>query len=427
MGLMIKNGTVYRKGVFQRSDVLIVDEEIVRIAETIDEGDHQVIDAKHQLVLPGFVDLHVHLREPGGEHKETIASGTQAAARGGFTTVAAMPNTSPIPDSVETLELVNARIKETAVVRVLPYASITQAQKGDGLTDFKALKESGAFAFSDDGVGVQSAAMMLEAMKQASRLGSSIVAHCEENTLINNGAVHDGEFAKQYGINGIPNVCEAVQIARDVLLAELADCHYHVCHVSTKESVRTIRDAKRAGIKVTAEVTPHHLLLTDLDIPGLDTHYKMNPPLRSKEDREALLEGLLDGTIDFIATDHAPHAAEEKAKSMAEAPFGIVGLETAFSLLYTQCVKTGLLTLEQLIDFLTVKPARAFDLPFGEIEVGRSADLTVVDLEAAASIDAGQFVSKGRNTPFNGWRCQGWPVLTIAQGKIAWEKGSVRV
>jgi dihydroorotase len=268
------------------------------------------------------------------------------------------------------MEWLQNRIKETAVVNVLPYASITTNQLGEELTNFQALKEAGAFAFTDDGVGVQSASKMLEAMKQAAAIGAAIVAHCEENTLINNGSVHEGEFSKEQGINGIPSVCESVHIARDILLAEAAGCHYHVCHISTKESVRVVRDAKRAGINVTAEVTPHHLLLCEDDIPGLDTNYKMNPPLRGKADQAALIEGLLDGTIDFIATDHAPHAIEEKDKGMQLAPFGIVGLETAFPLLYTHLVLTEKLTLKQLIDFLTIEPAKAFGLTGGKLQVG---------------------------------------------------------
>ena len=337
-----------------------------------------------------------------------------------------MPNTKPVPDSVEHLEALNAKIEETAHVRVLPYASITVGEVGEELVDFASLKQSGAFAFTDDGVGVQQAGMMLEAMKQAASLDMAIVAHCEDNSLINRGSVHEGKFSAEQGINGIPSVCESVQIARDVLLAEAAGCHYHVCHISTIGSVRAVRDAKRAGIRVTAEVTPHHLLLCEDDIPGLDPNYKMNPPLRGQDDKEALIEGLLDGTIDFIATDHAPHTAEEKARGMLKAPFGIVGLETAFPLLYTNLVKKGVLTLQQLVDFLTVKPAESFSLPYGQLKEGAIADIVLVDLETEQEINADEFASKGKNTPFNGMKCVGWPVLTIAEGKIAWQKGSVQ-
>lgn len=428
MTILIKNGQwLTDKGHKEAVDILIKDEKIAEIGPNLQSEGAEIIDATGLLVSPGFVDLHVHLREPGGEKKETIATGTLAAARGGFTTIAAMPNTRPVPDSVETLQDLNRRIAETGAVRVLPYASITIRELGKELTDFQALKEEGAFAFTDDGVGVQSADMMLQAMQLAASVNMPIVAHCEENTLIHKGSVHEGVFSKKHGLNGIPSVCESVHIARDVLLAEAANCHYHVCHISTKESVRVVRDAKRAGIRVTAEVTPHHLLLCDEDIPGLDTNYKMNPPLRGKADQEALIEGLLDGTIDFIATDHAPHTAEEKAEGMALAPFGIVGLETAFPLLYTNLVEKGIITEKQLVEFLTVKPAQSFDLPYGKLEVGAVADLVLVDLENQEKIDPNTFLSKGRNTPFGGWECKGWPVVTIAAGKIAWKRGYVTV
>lgn len=426
MSIIIKNGQLLNeKGELLNLEIYIENGVIKEISESILTNADEIIDAKGQLVSPGFIDLHVHLREPGGEKKETIATGTLAAAKGGFTTVAPMPNTRPVPDSKKQFEWLNKRIEETAAIRVLPYASITVRELGQELTNFKELKEAGAFAFTDDGVGVQSAAMMLEAMKKASEINMPIVAHCEENTLINKGSVHEGEFSKKHGINGIPSVCESVQIARDVLLAEAANCHYHVCHISTKESVRVVRDAKRAGIKVTAEVTPHHLLLCEEDIPGLDSNYKMNPPLRGKEDQKALIDGLLDGTIDFIATDHAPHTADEKAEGMQLAPFGIVGSETAFPLLYTHFVEKGIFTLKQLIDYLTLKPADAFSLNYGKIEVGKAADLVLIDLEQIEKIDPSTFISKGKNTPFTGWECKGWPTLTIVNGKIVWSKGSV--
>ncbi|MFC7392487.1 dihydroorotase [Scopulibacillus cellulosilyticus] len=423
MSMLLSNGKVFLNGQLEKKDVLIEGDKITAIGNGMDSGNHQVIDVTDQIVAPGFVDLHIHLREPGGEHKETIKTGTMAAAKGGFTTVAAMPNTNPVPDCPETVSQLMDKIQQDAKVRVLPYGSITKGLKGETLTDLEPLKDAGAFAFTDDGVGVQSAAMMYEAMKNAARLNVPIVAHCEENTLIYNGCVHDGAFARKNGLKGIPNICEAVQIARDVLLAEAAGAHYHVCHVSTKESVRTIRDAKKAGIHVTAEVTPHHLLLTEDDIPGLDTNFKMNPPLRSKEDQQALIEGLLDGTIDFIATDHAPHTDFEKGQSIDRAPFGIVGLETAFPLLYTHLVQKGVLTLEALLERMTHKPARAFGLPYGAIKTGSVADIVVLDLDYTADIDPDEFLSKGKNTPFADWKCQGWPVLTIASGEIVWDKG----
>ncbi|QII48887.1 dihydroorotase [Bacillus paralicheniformis] len=424
MSYLIKNGFILdEKGEKVQRDIRVEGDAISEIGSLEAALGETVIDADGLFVSPGLVDLHVHFREPGGEKKETIETGAKAAARGGFTTVAAMPNTRPVPDTKEQMEWLVNRIDETASVRVLPYASITIRQTGQEMTDFEGLKDAGAFAFTDDGVGVQTAGMMYEAMKKAASIDKAIVAHCEDNSLIYGGSVHDGEFAKAYGLNGIPSVCEAVHIARDVLLAEAAGCHYHVCHISTKESVRVVRDAKKAGIRVTAEVTPHHLLLSDSDIPGLDTNYKMNPPLRSPEDREALLEGLRDGTIDFIATDHAPHTEEEKQQTMSLAPFGIVGLETAFPLLYTHFVKTGKWTLKQLHDYMTVKPCEAFGLPYGKLEAGRSADITLIDLEREEKIDKSTFLSKGKNTPFDGISCFGWPVMTMAKGKLVYQEG----
>jgi dihydroorotase len=429
MATILKHGKLLnQEGQFINADIKIENGLVSEITSSIQTSDQdQVIDVQNQLVVPGLVDLHVHLREPGGEHKETIETGSKAAAKGGFTTIAPMPNTRPVPDTKEQMEWLQNRIKETSSVNVLPYAAISVRQLGETLTDFAALKEAGAFAFTDDGVGVQSAGFMLEAMKRAAKLDMAIVAHCEDNTLINKGSVHEGVFSEAAGINGIPSVCESVHIARDVLLAEAAGCHYHVCHISTKESVRVVRDAKRAGIRVTAEVTPHHLLLCDEDIPGLDPNFKMNPPLRGKEDQLALIEGLLDGTIDFIATDHAPHTAAEKGEGMQVAPFGIVGLETAFPLLFSHFVDKGHITLKQLVDFLTIKPADAFNLSYGKLEVGSKADITVIDLEREEAIDPATFLSKGKNTPFTGWACKGWPQLTIVNGNIVWEKENVTV
>lgn len=415
------------EGTLQVVDVLVEEGKIATISPCIEATNIEVVELDGKLITPGFIDVHVHVREPGGEHKETIETGAKAAARGGFTTICAMPNTRPVPDTVEQMNWLTNRIKETAIVNVLPYASITTRQIGEELTDFAGLKEAGAFAFTDDGVGVQSADMMLQAMTKAAELGVSVVAHCEENTLIHKGCVHEGEFSKKHGLNGIPSVCESVHIARDVLLAEATGCHYHVCHISTKGSVRVVRDAKRAGINVTAEVSPHHLLLNDGNIPGLDTNYKMNPPLRGKEDQEALIEGLLDGTIDMIATDHAPHTEDEKAQGMQRAPFGIVGLETAFPLLYSYFVKREVITLKQLVDFLTIKPAETFGINKGFLVEGAVADLTIVDLEHSQTIDPTHFASKGKNTPFTGWECQGWPVMTIVNGNIVYQKESVNV
>ncbi|MEK4301915.1 dihydroorotase [Oceanobacillus sp. FSL W8-0428] len=405
-------------------EILIEDGKIREIASEITEQADQTLDAKNNLVSPGFIDVHIHLREPGGEYKETIATGTQSAARGGFTTVCSMPNTNPVPDNADTLDQLLQKINADGVVRVLPYASITKGLKGEERTNIKELFEHGAFAFTDDGVGIQTANQMFQAMKDAAACGAAIVAHCEDNSLVYGGVTHDGEVSKRLNLPGIPSLSESVQIARDVLLAEAADCHYHVCHVSTKESVRVIRDAKKAGIKVTAEVSPHHLILNETDILENDANFKMNPPLRGRDDQAALIEGLLDGTLDFIATDHAPHGEEEKANGFLEAPFGIVGLETAFPLLYTHLVQKNVLNLHELIDRMTKKPADVFGLPYGTMKEGAPADLTIVDLEKTAKIDRYQFASKGKNTPFHGWEVTGFPVITIVGGKVVFEEGN---
>lgn len=420
--MLLKNGVMLKDNKEIKVDVLVEDGRIKEISENID-ADTEKIDLTGKLISAGLVDVHVHLREPGFEHKETIESGTRAAARGGFTAVSPMPNTKPIMDNVELLEKVNQIIKDTAHVKVLPYASITSGLKGDQLVDFKGLKKAGAFAFTDDGVGVQSADMMLRAMEEAAAIDMPIVAHTEENTLIRGGALHDGKTSRKLGVPGIPSVTEAVQIARDVLLAEAADCHYHVCHVSTKESVRVIRDAKRAGIRVTGEVTPHHLVLDETDIKEVDTNFKMNPPLRGSDDREALIEGLLDGTLDFIATDHAPHAEDEKTAEITKAPFGIVGIENAFQLVYTKLVKTGVFTLQQLLDWMTVKPSRVFGLEMGELKEGAAADITVIDLNKEYTLDKEAFFSKAKNTPFNGEKLVSDIYMTIVDGEVKYREG----
>ena len=421
--ILIQNAKMLEAGTLKQVDVLIQEGKIKSIATQIEpQSEMQIIDAKGHFLSPGFIDVHVHLREPGGEHKETIETGTKAAARGGFTTVCPMPNTKPVPDSVENMRHLKQLIDENAQVRVLPYAAITKRQAGKEHVDFEALANEGAFAFTDDGVGVQEAAKMYEAMQQAKAVNKAVVAHCEDNSLIYGGAMHEGKRSEELGIPGIPNICESVQIARDVLLSEATGCHYHVCHVSTKESVRVIRDAKKAGIPVTAEVTPHHLLLTEDDIPGDNAIYKMNPPLRSVEDRQALIEGLLDGTIDIIATDHAPHAEDEKNQPMTRAPFGIVGSETAFPLLYTHFVKTGEWTLQQLVDYITIKPAQVFDLPYGTLKEGAVADLTLINLDETYEIKAQDFLSKSSNTPFLGEKVYGKTLFTMVDGEIRYEE-----
>lgn len=414
---LLKNGFILKNNQKIKKDVL-VDKNKIIIEDEINEN-VEIIDCSGKLILPGFIDVHVHLREPGLEYKETIESGTLAAARGGFTTIMPMPNLNPIPDTIESLNIQLNAIKKDAKVRVLPYCSITKGLKGNELSDMEQLSSFPIFAFSDDGVGVQDAKMMYEAMKKASSLNKAIVAHCEENSLIYSGSAHEGKRNKELGIKGIPSICEAVQIARDVLLAEAANAHYHVCHVSSKESLRVIKDAKKAGINVTCEVTPHHLISCEDDIPSDNGLWKMNPPLRSKEDQEALIQGIIDGTIDCIATDHAPHSNEEKDCSFEKAKFGIIGLEHAFALLYTNLVLKNIITLQQLVDLLTIKPSNTFGLNLGNYE---NSDLVVVDLEKEYEINRKDCVSKSSNTPYEGKKVYGMPLLTIYNGEIVWEE-----
>ena len=426
MGIWILNGWMVNAANEQTIRHIFIENKV--IAQVVDAAEqplpdtegHTVIEATGKLVSPGFIDMHVHLREPGFEHKETIATGTRSAAKGGFTTVACMPNTRPVIDNVDTVNVVRHKAEAEGSVRVLPYGCITKNQLGRELTDFTALKEAGVIAFTDDGVGVQNAQMMKSAMQLAASLGMPIVAHCEDNTLVEGAPVTEGEFARKHGLRGIPNESEAIHVGRDILLAEATGVHYHVCHVSTEQSVRLIRQAKQLGIRVTAEVCPHHLVLSEADIPGLDANWKMNPPLRSPRDVQAVIEGIEDGTIDIIVTDHAPHSEEEKAKGMQAAPFGILGFETAFPLLYTKFVLTGKWTLGFLVDRMTAKPAEVFDLPWGKLEAGSAADLTIIDLDTEKEVRREEIASKSTNTPFIGWKLRGWPAVTIASGQIVW-------
>ncbi|EGP5004995.1 dihydroorotase [Enterococcus faecium] len=425
MKTLIKNGQINtRKNMTTPAEIWIEDGRIKAIGTGFSEAEFdEVFDAKGQLITPGLVDVHVHLREPGFTYKETIEAGTRSAARGGFTTVCAMPNLNPVPDTAEKLKQVYDIIRKDAVVKVLQYAPITENLRSEKLVDQEALIEEGAFAFTNDGVGVQTAGTMYLAMKEAAKNNKALVAHTEDESLLFGGVMHAGKKAEELGLPGILSVTESSQIARDLLLAEATGVHYHVCHVSTKESVRVIRDAKKAGIQVTAEVSPHHLILIDEDIPEDFGFWKMNPPLRGREDREALIEGLLDGTIDCIATDHAPHGLEEKSQSFMKSPFGIVGSETAFQLIYTHFVETGQFTLEQLINWLAVKPAEIFGLNAGTLTVGAPADVAIFDITKTCTIDKEDFLSKGENTPFIGWKVKGETQMTFVNGKLVWQKG----
>ena len=368
-------------------------------------------DSSEYVIFPGFCDVHVHFREPGFSYKETIATGSRAAARGGYTAVCTMPNLNPVPDSVENLGVQRRLIEETACIHVYPYGANTIGEQGEALSDLEGMAPD-VVGFSDDGRGVQSDDLMRQAMLRAKALGKPIVAHCEVNSLLRGGYIHDGDYAKAHGHRGICSESEWGQIARDLQLVKETGCAYHVCHVSAKESVALIRKAKAEGLDVTCETGPHYLVMDDSDLQE-DGRFKMNPPLRGKEDREALIHGILDGTIDMIATDHAPHSAEEKSRGLEKSAFGIVGIETAFPILYTCLVKPGILSLNKLLELLCVNPRRRFGLPLG-------TDYSIWDLNAAYPIDPEDFLSKGRATPFAGWQVNGKCIATICDGKLVY-------
>ena len=370
-------------------------------------------DVSEYAVFPGFCDVHVHFREPGFSYKETIESGSKASARGGYTAVCTMPNLNPVPDSVAHLGEQRKLIEEQAVIHVYPYGAITVGEKGEVLADLEGMAPD-CIAFSDDGRGVQSDDMMREAMTRAKTLGKMIVAHCEVNDLLKGGHIHDGKYAAAHDHKGICSASEYEQIARDLKLVEEIGCAYHVCHISTKESVELIRQAKAKGLNVTCETGPHYLTMDDSFLQE-DGRFKMNPPLRDKSDREALVAGIVDGTIDMIATDHAPHSAEEKSKGLAGSAFGVVGIETAFPVMYTHLVETGVITLEKLIDLLSTNARKRFGLPAG-------GDFTVWNLSKEFTVDPAQFLSKGKATPFEGWKLKGECLLTVCDGKAVYKK-----
>ena len=400
MSLLLTGGAVFLNGRFQNVDVSISEGRIVSVSPSLPKEGFSVIELHNHLIVPGFVDVHVHLREPGFSYKETIFSGTAAAAAGGYTAVCAMPNLKPVPDSLEHLQVQLDLIQKNAKVHVYPYGAITCGERGEALADLAAMAPHTA-GFSDDGRGVQSREMMRAAMALAKTLDKPIVAHSEDESLLTKGwAVHDGAFAKRNGLPGNDPASEWKQVERDIQLVRETGCRYHICHVSTKESVALVRAAKAEGLPVTCETGPHYLVLTDEDLLD-EGRFKMNPPIRSAADREALLAGLLDGTVDCIATDHAPHSAEEKAKGLRGSLNGIVGLETAFPILYTNLVEPGIVPLTTLLNALCVNPRKIFGLPGGEIAPGQPADLTVLDPNRPHVINSQTFRSLGRATPFD--------------------------
>ena len=428
MTILIKNGHVLdpltgRDGV---CDVLTEDNRIVKVEENIDVEADRVIDAKGCYVMPGFIDLHVHFRDPGQEYKETLETGGKAAVRGGVTTVCAMPNTKPIIDNGIKVQSVHERAKRESLTNIIQLGSVTINQEGKDLADIKAMAEAGCHAISEDGKSVMNASVYRKGMKLAKECGVSVFAHCEDITMVEGGVMNADEKAKKLGLKGITNAVEDVIVARDILLAKETGVRLHLCHCSTKDSIDLIRCAKKEGLPVTGEVCPHHFTLCTDDIVEDDANFKMNPPLRSREDVDAILEGFRDGTVDVISTDHAPHASAEKARGMKTAPFGIVGIETSASLAYTQLVKTGVITPMQMVEKMSYNPSKILGLSEkGSVSEGKIADITIFDPNKVYKIDKNTFYSKGRNTPFDGWEVTGEVQTTIVDGRVVFEGGKV--
>ncbi len=424
MGTLIRNGRVIdpasgKDGIY---DVLIEDGTIVSVDASIPEGNNDIIDAAGCFVMPGLVDLHVHFREPGFEYKETIKTGSMAAAHGGVTTVFPMPNTRPVIDSVDMYDKVQKIIDRDAVVNVHQVASVTLGQQGETPVDVAALKKAGCIAISEDGKSVMNSQVYREAMKAAAAEDVLVMAHCEDKNLVNGGALNEGVASRRYHVNGITNAVEDVIVARDILLSKETGCRLHLCHCSTADSVKLIKAAKDEGLKVTGEVCPHHFMLCDEDIIEDNADYKMNPPLRSRADMEAVREGLRNGTMDVISTDHAPHSAEEKAKPIGAAPFGITGIETSLCLTYTGLVLTGILTPMQMVEKMSYNPAKIAGIDRGTLLPGRPADIIIVNVDDEIVIDRNDFVSKGHNTPFDGYKVKGIVEYTIVGGKIVYKR-----
>lgn len=424
MGTLIRNGRVIdpasgKDGIY---DILVEDGMIAGVDASIPKGDNDIIDAAGCFVMPGLVDLHVHFREPGFEYKETIKTGSMAAAHGGVTTVFPMPNTKPVIDSVDMYDKVQTIIDRDAVVNVHQVASVTLRQQGETPVDVAALKKAGCIAISEDGKSVMNSQVYREAMKAAADEDVLVMAHCEDKNLVNGGALNEGVASRRYHVNGITNAVEDVIVARDILLSKETGCRLHLCHCSTADSVKLIKAAKDEGLKVTGEVCPHHFMLCDEDIIEDNADYKMNPPLRSRADMEAVREGLRNGTMDVISTDHAPHSAEEKAKPIGAAPFGITGIETSLCLTYTGLVLTGILTPMQMVEKMSYNPAKIAGIDRGTLLPGRQADIIIVNVDDEIVIDRNNFVSKGHNTPFDGYKVKGIVEYTIVGGKIVYKR-----
>ncbi len=416
--IILKGGMICRSCGTMVGDVLIDGGLIVQVGGEVEAKDgDRVFDVKGMCVMSGLVDVHVHLREPGFSYKETIASGTRAAAKGGFTTVCSMPNLNPAPDTLDNLSEQLRLIGNDAVVKVVPYATITERRAGGEVVNMEALKPYVA-AFSDDGSGVQSREVMERAMRCAAECDALVAAHCEVDELLNGGYIHDGEYAARGGHKGICSESEWREVERDIELAERTGCRFHVCHVSTKESVALVREAKRRGVEVTCETGPHYLTMCDMDLKE-EGRFKMNPPLRSAADRDALVEGIKDGTVEIIATDHAPHAAEEKSRGLAGSAMGVVGLETSFAVVYSRLVKEGVISMERMAELMSENPRRIFGLGGGLTE-GEAADVAVFDVEEEYAVDSREFVSMGKSTPFEGWKVQGRTMLTLVDGKTVY-------
>lgn len=422
MKLLIKNGTVINPGdkKITKADVLVTDGVISKVASGLKDAADETYDAKGCYVMPGFIDLHVHLRDPGLEYKEDIQTGGAAALHGGFTTIVAMPNTKPVADKPDVINYVKNKAEAVTKVHVLQAGAVTKGQKGEELSDIRGMAAAGSPAISEDGKSVMNAQLYREGMKIAAEEGLAVLAHCEDINMVHGGVLNADAKSKELGFAGITNSVEDVIVARDILLAKETGVRLHLCHCSTKDSVRMVELAKEEGLPVTAEVCPHHFCMTSDDITEDDANYKMNPPLRTKEDVEALKKGLADDIMDVIATDHAPHAAREKEQGIQKAPFGIVGLETAAALTYTELVKPGILTLMQMAEKMSYNPAKVLGLEKGTVAEGSHADLTIFDPECEWVIDPAEFLSKGKNTPFGGKKVTGKVKATIVDGEIAY-------